>query len=780
MIPNSSVIEHGVIGLRRFGTKPIDLSRSDLSSNTYFKGEVFVSHKVDGERWMMLVIDKNVYLISGQIINWISKTEKAGVRMFLDGEIYENRYYPFDVYFSETGITMNSEYKNKLKFVRSINGTTFGNYELRAKPTYSLKDDFFKTMEVILAERNYLDFKNDGLIFTPNKPEIPYVVGKQMKDTRKWKPYEKLTIDFELYEEKNIYKLMIEVPGKGIVPFAPEGKEFYIPKVVAENYENGQIVETYYDKDIRSFRIIQARAKATPNPIKQAQQIWKLISKPVTEQMLLGSDIEALRNYHRENKRTLIKDSLAQIAPVEERYVNPHTRNGFDYLPQEDYVIAKPTDRCPSFTYFPTNYTNRNRNNLLMALEHIYSNVDVQKRDSFCLIGFDDFLGEIPIEISDISTFDIRIIKQKKDLSIKNGVHLISFPRTQEERKLQFDAMKELQIETYLIRMGLDNVKTKYFINYAADTVIYPICSEEDLYIRTNAEGGKVETELFETNDYKERLNFFKKYIRRQKFDEAEHEYYDNCYSCMRERKIFQSYMKKPGFYRIIDDRVGETIHQNIAGIKNSAIDIGIGEADRWVGEKVKVLGLEPSFENYTGFLKRKGGREDTGTHIVNIGIQTKEDNQEIFSLIGDVKMGLVIAFDSLTFFYKNEEMLQNLINFIDKTVATQGVFSCIGLDAGKLLQLYEENKGKITKFYLKKLDDRKINISLGKDSIVSDQIEYIIHFDDFIMRMEKIGFKITKDYYLDNEKLLSFDEKLYSYSTRCIIFKRQNIEFPF
>lgn len=786
ILPNISIVKGKVVGLALFGQKPIDLKHEDITAapGGYFEKEVFVSHKVDGNKASLLVIDNNVYLINGQIINWIFDKHKGRGIIFLDGEVYhESFYYPFDVFYAE-GVRMEDNYSKKLKFIRSLNDREISIFTIKSKSSYPLKEDFYRVMQLMFKEQETLPYKQDGFIFTPDETTFQTIEGYFLKETRKWKPAEKMTIDFQLQKDKSVYFLTVMNNFKKIERFKPEGKEFYIPISFCKDCVDGDVVECLYKTDLKRFEIVRKRTdeKPTPNPIRQALTIWNLVFRPITKEHLTGNDIDAMKNYHRDNKRKMISKMSDLSSKTEEYYSHPHTRNCIhDKIQYTDQIVE--TWQSEDFTYLPSNYRNVLRNKLLIALEFIYQS-DFEQ--TFCIIGLEKFIDSTNLIKNEKDKVPkVVLVRSNKDFP-KNTISIISFATSKEDRNLEYFGFTEANVSSYLVQMNLPKTYAKYLINYQADKIIYPICDTTDLYIICS-NVTKVKTQMFETYKYKSILNYYNKFIKRAKYDEVNSNYFDDCYSCKREMEIYtsagenaddinQEDIFKPGYFTVVDEVIGETINQNLVSTTNSALDIGIGRADRWIGSGFKVLGLEPDHDNFSELMKRLNKRFNPDLYPVNLGINKKYDLLDVKDRLGDLKVGSMISFDSLTFFYENEEKINLLIKFINDNIAEEGLFGCIALDTMKLLSQYDPSK--VKKFYLKKLGDRKINVSLGKDSIVSDQIEYIISFEDFIMRMEKIGFKVIEDYYLDKERLLTSDEYLYSSSTRCLIFKKQKLTF--
>lgn len=154
-------------------------------------------------------------------------------------------------------------------------------------------------------------FEEDGLIFTPN---LEYVATfkKESKDVerdnsyrpiiRKWKPIEKLTIDF-LYLDGKLYVASRE--GRS---------EFKTPSPITvssrgETIKNGQVGEFIWNRDQQKFELYRVRYdKSEGNYITIATKLWKLMVDPLYESTIRGLDIRLVRKYHNQIKRNLISN----------------------------------------------------------------------------------------------------------------------------------------------------------------------------------------------------------------------------------------------------------------------------------------------------------------------------------------------------------------------------------------------------------------------------------------------------------------------------------------
>ena len=183
-------------------------------------------------------------------------------------------------------------------------------------------------------DRTDLRYEQDGLIFTPiNEPYIPMeyqgsaLVARSR--TKKWKPIEKLTIDFRVkVDGDGNYRLWYGVK-KGVDPrtkkdiyresifeggiiFPWDGKftrkfTTYTPlgEPIKNKVKEGEIAEFAYING--KFVPVRIRTdKESPSIKAAADDTWFLINRPVTEDTLRGNTVQLMTLYHNEVKTRLL------------------------------------------------------------------------------------------------------------------------------------------------------------------------------------------------------------------------------------------------------------------------------------------------------------------------------------------------------------------------------------------------------------------------------------------------------------------------------------------
>lgn len=199
---------------------------------------------------------------------------------------------------------------------------------------------FFEVMNTMFAQENNLAYSQDGLIFTPIFS--PYNPGSDQKplhervltrypDICKWKPREKMTIDFSIEwysnteegetktEKKNKIRLYSGERVKGaplkLVPF--EGSFFHKfdgevdhGNPITRALSDGTIVEYRFDLDRQMMVPVRPRSDKTyPNKIDVAISNWDWVHDPVKKETLLGETFDLVFKYHNRIKNGLFRSA---------------------------------------------------------------------------------------------------------------------------------------------------------------------------------------------------------------------------------------------------------------------------------------------------------------------------------------------------------------------------------------------------------------------------------------------------------------------------------------
>ena len=329
-----------------FGTvsRARDLKLEDISTGGITKN-YNVSVKADGEQRFLVTHKTGLWLLypkniitrlgdlpddmqEGSIIagELISKDKIRDKSIYLDAE---NIFVPFDATMIAGENVLKNNYQDRLKKMYTVlkEGSYIKVNEVNKlfimqKKYFKInsKDTFYKAMLDVLEERKKVIYKEDGLVFTPiksgyvpsgsTKPFKDRVLNKY-SDICKWKPSDRLTIDF-MYEYDGEH--IIKTKDRDIINFesTPLSKYFKFVELDALKSKSGSIVEfkpvEVKDKEVvlKPDRIRDD--KIFPNDYYIVENLHYLLMNPIRESTLLGQDTCLMRKFHNKLKRELLSD----------------------------------------------------------------------------------------------------------------------------------------------------------------------------------------------------------------------------------------------------------------------------------------------------------------------------------------------------------------------------------------------------------------------------------------------------------------------------------------
>lgn len=220
--------------LERFpGPQPVSIERRHfplLKRQPYL-----VCEKTDGVRHFLVSFEGGVF-----IVNRAFHCEPVKIRVpkdtLLDGELvqFKNKKWGFMVYDaviikgeSLLNFPLNLRLEKARAVIKGIIKTAQAPFEIKVKNMTDLRD--FKSF----PDLNSFDYETDGLVFTPVEEPIRMGTHETMF---KWKPRDRITIDFQLKNGRDLF-----VQDRG-VPF----KEAELHIRYREDLPDGTIVECGY------------------------------------------------------------------------------------------------------------------------------------------------------------------------------------------------------------------------------------------------------------------------------------------------------------------------------------------------------------------------------------------------------------------------------------------------------------------------------------------------------------------------------------------------------
>ena len=216
-----------------------------------------------------------------------------------------------------------------------------------------------------------------------------------------------------------------------------------------------------------------------------------------------------------------------------------------------------------------------------------------------------------------------------------------------------------------------------------------------------------------------------------------------------------------------------------------NVLDLGFGrggDISKYIEAKARfVWGVEPYMKNYTDAVNRISKCKNPSMFkLLNL------EAQESGKIKDEIKqkVDVISSFFSLTFFFENEKELDKFINTVSSNLKINGVFIGTTVDGDKLLGLLK-NKRKVEDklFSIEKLyedEDRKIGKKIKfdiKDSIVSEQYEYLVFFDILEQKLKRVGLELVETSYFEPPKSMDSSNYLLSSISRSFSFIRVETE---
>ena len=325
------VIDYGNISKAR------DLHYADLT-NDGLLDDYAISPKADGELFFLIFHSSGIWLISSVILNRISllnqnykqyeNTIYAGELLQKDdmkeGQSFDSNelFLIFDTLIYKSKTVHNMDYRKRRSYFENIEVKLNKHFLLKAEPKVIINlgttsEDFCKNNTKAFELEASMNYKTDGLIYTPNKSG--YIAEAQKirnlkpedrilslyTDVCKYKLPEKLTIDFLVQKGKLLSKVSgRNLPFKGTTkwPFTMTNYEIY------PECEN-KIVEfapSIYENNIVYKPVRIRKDKTFPNNMNTALDLWKLVHDPIRPETLQCKDVKLMRKFNNQIKSKII------------------------------------------------------------------------------------------------------------------------------------------------------------------------------------------------------------------------------------------------------------------------------------------------------------------------------------------------------------------------------------------------------------------------------------------------------------------------------------------
>lgn len=224
---------------RFIGSQPITFDGKTYSK----KREYFTTHKLDGLRKLLLLSNKESFLISSKMDfdKFKIPYRESLLKTVLDGEFVKGHFHAFDILFYKGTDTRPLLLVERLELLKDVIKTLNSKkVVMKEYLTSNVCKDFFTLKNKYSKEMKTGEV--DGIILTPN---TSYTSHPPLK----WKPEWLLSIDFKIHKDndKNVIHLLTQ---DGSI-FKPKGKYFYVGTVEMDKenkYNSGDVVEFIFQK----------------------------------------------------------------------------------------------------------------------------------------------------------------------------------------------------------------------------------------------------------------------------------------------------------------------------------------------------------------------------------------------------------------------------------------------------------------------------------------------------------------------------------------------------
>jgi len=215
----------------------------------------------------------------------------------------------------------------------------------------------------------------------------------------------------------------------------------------------------------------------------------------------------------------------------------------------------------------------------------------------------------------------------------------------------------------------------------------------------------------------------------------------------------------------------------NSLGNVRTLLDIGSGyggDINKWPKD-AKILAVEPNRENMIKLEKRlQTTGKDISKNVTTLGARGQD-----YKIIGEqmMKIGKADAISlmlSLSFFWKDESLLDALIYTIVSNLKVGGKVIFLSIDGDTLLQTIDPVFGKRSRDMTLVLGQCEITVypggTYGRDvdfilpgTIVGKQREYVVYLDKLTMKLERHGIVLRQMERADKDLFLSRNARIYS-----------------
>lgn len=249
-------------------------------------------------------------------------------------------------------------------------------------------------------------------------------------------------------------------------------------------------------------------------------------------------------------------------------------------------------------------------------------------------------------------------------------------------------------------------------------------------------------------------------------------------------RKLIEQYTRKADVLDIGGGYGGDILKYRHANVKHIYfVEPNKQNIEKFIMRHGVPIYMDESVRKIAGIRNNIGSKEDHT--LINAG---GEQTRYIMQHLKGKKVDVVSMFFSLTFFFQNEKMLDKLINTIELSLKDGGYFIGTTMDGdktGELLSKLDNGEVKdigpglvnITKLYnnVEKFGS-KVKVDIINSPIVSDQIEWLVSFDELIKQLALRGINLVESEYFKpcDDSPMTEGQRLFTQLNRSFVFKKE------
>lgn len=329
--------------------RPRNIKHADLKYSAIVGGKDTYSctYKADGEHKILVFDRMGVWLVNPpNFITLVDRFNYGLEGLILEGELIPedkrrissnvSKQFVFYVYdcisIPDYGLVTELELTRRMEYAQSYcdmirEEDILSNMLIKTKSYVGITpDNFFVVIgEVLDGESTNAEYETDGLIFVPNtgpynsfSGSLPYherVLSKH-PDIVKWKPTNKLTIDFLIKHVEQGVELYVSEGKNNLSLFSRVPVISHDKATSLSSVPDGSIVELGWKEDGDGTVILHRIRddKTLPNSKDVAEATYKDILNPITEDMIRGRGFKLVRSYHNDIKKNLFNYAISQLS----------------------------------------------------------------------------------------------------------------------------------------------------------------------------------------------------------------------------------------------------------------------------------------------------------------------------------------------------------------------------------------------------------------------------------------------------------------------------------